>query len=162
MMAGSGVPTATSGGAPSRTWTAGVVRMAPPTPNAPAMIPETKPDRMPRMAWPATVLLGRRPERPGRAVQDVPFARKCGPRSGLPQGDPLHVFHLVVVEGDVPTHGLHEEEDHALPHPGSLPHVPVRDVAERLPDLGHQPRLLAHLAHRGLLGLLAGFDQTLG
>src|SRR5438309_1521607 len=49
-MTGSGVPTATYAGAPRITWTAGVVRMAPPTPNAPAMVPDTNPDRMPRTA----------------------------------------------------------------------------------------------------------------
>jgi hypothetical protein len=49
-IAGSGVPTAMIGRAPRRTSTAGVVRMAPPTPNAPDMAPATSPDRMPSNA----------------------------------------------------------------------------------------------------------------
>ena len=42
-MTGSGVPTATSAGAPRISRIAGVVMMPPPMPNAPESTPETKP-----------------------------------------------------------------------------------------------------------------------
>src|SRR5205823_6121688 len=138
------------GGASSRTRTAGVVRMAPPTPNAPPMTPETNPARIPRAASTKADLGA---EALGRATKHVPFARVARPPERLPQGEPADLLHLVVVLRHVAADRVHEEERHALADANAVPDVPVRDVPERGTDERFEPRLFAHLADRGLLGL---------
>src|SRR5207248_683978 len=68
---------------------------------------------------------------------------------------------------EAPATAPHEEEAHALPDAPRAPlrvapREPVGDVAELLLDLGLEPGLLAHLAHRRRHGRLAGLDVPLG
>src|SRR5438105_4581282 len=89
----------------------------------------------------------------GRGLSDdallAAVARHGG---GSPRREPPDVLHLVVVLRDVPTQALHEEERDLLLDPGSLPHEPVGDVPQRLPDAGLQSGLLLDLPHRRVLG----------
>src|SRR5436309_2472301 len=134
-MTGSGVPTATIDGAPRSTCTAGVVRIAPPTPNAPAMVPATRPERTPSRASLSTDVGSReRVQCFGAPADDLPFARVARLPDGLLEGEPPDLLHLVVVEREVSPHGLHQEERDLLADSLVLPHVPVRDVPERPND----------------------------
>src|SRR2546423_146241 len=138
-MAGNGVPTATSGGAPSSTWTAGVGRMAPPPPNAPPMVPATNPEAIPRTTSRSTTS-ARRVQRVGRSADDVAFARVAGPFHRLGQREPPDLLHLAIVLGDVPPERSHQVERDLLPDPLAVPHEPIGDVAQRAQDLSLQPR----------------------
>src|SRR5436309_5305585 len=145
------------GGAPNSTCTAGVVRMAPPTPNAPDITPDTSPDRMPSRAWISTSWGP--VQRLGGPADHLSLAgiRRRGQRLG--EREPPDVLHLVVVQGRVSPHGLHQEKGHPLSDPLPAPHEPVGDLTERLDDLSLQPRLFLDLPNGGLDGILAGFHQ---
>src|SRR5262245_5790181 len=159
MIAGSGVPTAMKGGAPSSTCTAGVVRMEPPTPKAPPMMPATNPDRMPRRARTPRLPLGQRGRGAVERLALGPIARE---RQRLVEREPPDLLHLVIVEGDVAARGLHEEQVHDLAHPNAVPDVPVADGAQARADLRLQPGLLPDLADGGVGGILAGLHEPLG
>src|SRR5438309_8587065 len=161
MMPGSGGPTATIGGAPSKTCTAGVVRLAPPTPNAPPIMPATNPERTPSRTS-LTTTSGGRVQRLDRAADHVALARVARFLRSLRQGEPPDLLHLVIVQRGVASHRPHEEEGHLLVHSLSVPHEPIGDVAERTDDLGVEARLLLHLSEGRLFGLLAGFNDPFG
>ena len=67
----------------------------------------------------------------------------------------------MVVEGRVTSHCPHQEEDHLLADPLSLPDEPVGDLAERADDLGLQPGPFLDLSKGCLFGLLAALDHAL-
>src|SRR5438093_9495393 len=134
--------------------------MAPPTPKAPPMVPATKPERTPSSASLSTGSCGRL-HRLGGSPDHVPLARIARLLDRLVQREPPDLLHLVVVEGRVTSHCPHQEEDHLLADPLSLPDEPVGDLAERADDLGLQPGLFLDLSKGCLFGLLAALDHAL-
>src|SRR2546425_6086131 len=105
--------------------------MAPPTPNAPDWMPATKPERIPSSASLSTGFESRGGvQRLGGPADDLPFARVARFAHGQLEGEPADLLHLVVVERDVSSRRLHQEERDFLVDPLVLPHVPIRDVPE--------------------------------
>src|SRR5438552_6811578 len=119
--AGSGVPTAMMGRAPSTTWTAGVVRIAPPTPKDPDMAPATRPVRIPSTARASMSLRALR-DGLDRLAQDSPLGGIGGSAGRLRGREPPDFLHLVVVLGDVAPGRFHQEEGHPLAHALAAPH----------------------------------------
>src|SRR5438105_763250 len=137
--------------------------MAPPTPKAPPREPPTNPVRIPSSARTPSGPAGRRfgSEGRGRALDDLALRPVVGHPDRLADGEEPHLLHLVVVQGDVAADGVHQEERDPLADPFAVPHVEVRRVAQRSPDLGDQPRLLLDLTERRRRRLLARFHQPL-
>src|SRR6266511_1361580 len=94
-------------------------------------------------------------------AKDVPLGPVGGLADRLPQREPPHLLHLVVVLGDVTPRGPHQVEPHRLADPLALPLVEVRDRAEIPVDLGLEPGLLTDLPEGRVLGRLLVLDEPL-